>query len=205
MLGVLSYLNKADPVVRCKIFFAIRALWILLNECYNLSLLYFCMFIDAANELYFDANTFGMRFRPYKFCTFDLWLSQPFDFFQQSSKQLRTLSFAVDPRRTFVTVAVSTESLILASLEERLVVNRSQSTSRTYVWAFWDELESAERTKNGWFGLSHWSLLNKHANQRIIINLLNYIYNFIWSLVSSRLWSTKSVFESVANSSCPFL
>ena len=72
MSSMLPDLYERVPVVRCKLLLTIMTLRVLFYKFYDLSLLYFCVFVDDTDELYFDPHPFAMRLSPYKFSRFDL-------------------------------------------------------------------------------------------------------------------------------------
>ena len=86
VLGVLSNLYTAGPVVGCKLFFAVIALGMLLNEGDNFCLLNFCRFVYWSYEFYLYSDSFRVRFCPDEFCIFYLQFWQPFYFLQEDCK-----------------------------------------------------------------------------------------------------------------------
>lgn len=119
--GMLAYLDEDVPVMRGKVLLALGALRVLLYKLYNLTLLYPRGLVDNPHKVYLDLDSLGVRLSPYKLGILELQLRQSFDLLQQNPQQLRALSFAVDPGRSFVPEAVGAEELLLIGREERFV------------------------------------------------------------------------------------
>lgn len=109
--GMLAYLNENIPVMRCEVLLALVTLCILFHKLYNLTLLYPCGLVDDPHKIYLDLDSLRMRFSPYKLGILELQFRQSFDLLQQNPKQFWTLSFAVDPGRSFVPEAVGAKEL----------------------------------------------------------------------------------------------
>ena len=89
--------------------------------------------VDIPDKSNFDSHTFGVRLSPDEPSIFDLHLAESLDLFQQDGQQFSTLPLTVDPRRSLVSEAVSTEELLIIGAEKVFRVNGGQSTSGTYV------------------------------------------------------------------------
>lgn len=120
--GMLAYLDEDVPVMRGEVLLALGTLRILLHKLYNFALLYPRGLVDNPHKVYLDLDSLRVRLSPYKLGILQFQLRQSLDLLQQNPKQLRTLSFAVDPRWSFVPEAVCAEELFLIGREERLVL-----------------------------------------------------------------------------------
>ncbi len=100
--------------MRSELFFAVVTLGVLFDKLYYFGLLYFYSLVYYSYEVYFDANSFAVRLSPHELGLFDLHLAQAFHLLQQDGQELCTFSLAVDPRRPFVSSAVSAKELFLS-------------------------------------------------------------------------------------------
>jgi len=106
VVSVLPDLDKRIPIVGSKLFLAIRALCVFLDELHDLGLLNFCALVYQSYKLYFNAHSFAVGFGPNKFGIFYLHFSQAFYLLQQNSQQLCTFSLAINPWWSLVSFAI---------------------------------------------------------------------------------------------------
>lgn len=107
-------MHKCSPVVRSKFFSAIHALDIFLDILNNLSDLYFHGLVDIPVVNYFEFEPFRVRFGPHKVGRLNIDFVCPFCFFKENGHHFLTLPIAIDPRRSLITIAISTIVYIIS-------------------------------------------------------------------------------------------
>ena len=110
VVDMLANLHHALPLVRCILLFAVWTLRVLLVELYYGGLEQLRRVIDVLRHCYLDFDAARMRLRPNKISRDQFEFAQSFDLGQANSEELLGLSFAVNPRRSFPSLAIPAEN-----------------------------------------------------------------------------------------------
>lgn len=105
MVNHLPDLNYCIPIMWSEVFLAVWALGINFNEFNHLSLLHLNFVIDIFPDVYFELESFGMWFGPYKFGVKEMNFVESFNFFKKEFHHFLAFSMAVDPWRSFKSLA----------------------------------------------------------------------------------------------------
>jgi hypothetical protein len=141
---MLPNLYKSVPIVRCKAASAVRTLSVFFDKLNDFGLLNSSTLIYCSDKVDLDAYAFGVGFSPHKFGIPEFGFMESSHLLEHGSKQFGAFSFAIDPRRALIAMAIDAVLLLLIGGKDSLVLQRRERAGGADVLLGGSEFDAAE-------------------------------------------------------------